>query len=91
MTYHDPQNARVEGAYGAKSGNVYGGYVSRQNGAVDIGGCFSTSGPLPGTRANFKGDVAVRGRDTVVSGGATITDPTCPIRGRERLDRPPGV
>jgi hypothetical protein len=78
--YHDPRNVSVGGTYATPAGNGYSGSLTRRNGAVDVGAGFSTPGVIPGTRVNYAGDAAFRGRDTTVTGGATVTDPTGLVR-----------
>ncbi len=78
--YRSPQNFSVGGNYGSQSGNRYGGTLSRQGDEINAGGRFSTPGAVPGTRMNYTGDVAYRGRNTTVNGGGTVTDPTGRIR-----------
>lgn len=90
MGYRDPRNFQIQGNYNTPAGKGYGANLSRQDGAVNAGGRFSTAGPVPGTRMNYNGDIAFRGADTRVNGGVGVTDPTGRLRlggGAGALDR----
>ena len=89
VNYRDPDHFRAQGQYGRK-GSGYGGSVNNDGGKFDVGGNASTAGPVPGTRTNYTGDAQIRGRDTVIHGGAAVTDPTGAVRfggGTGTLDR----
>lgn len=70
LGYQNTRNFNASGNY-----NQYGGTLSRQNGATNVGGNYSTAGPY-GTRINYSGNASIQGRDSRVTGGATVTDPT---------------